>query len=276
MSKVMPVADEGSDRFQRGIRAEIGGAMYAERKGGEKPSVTTDGRSARAERTRQAVIEAHIALIRAGELKPTGAQIASRAGVSLRSLWGHFGDLETLFAATGAELMRRQDDAYEPIDPALPLDERIDAYCRQRAELLEYIAPFARSSEIRAPFSRELQRNRMRYLDRARYEIRALFADQLEGVDDAVRADIENLLGVSTTWPTWVSLRDVLRLSVPEAVEVMKRAVSALLMEASGAARQQTVARAAQEKAAMAVHRIAPQSRTAATMAPREQVVVPA
>ncbi|MGU3584244.1 TetR/AcrR family transcriptional regulator [Rhodococcus sp. C26F] len=250
--------------------------MYAERRDGEKPSVTTDGRSARAERTRQAVIEAHIALIRAGELKPTGAQIASRAGVSLRSLWGHFGDLETLFAATGAELMRRQDDAYEPIDPSLPLDDRIDAYCRQRAEMLEYIAPFARSSEIRAPFSRELQRNRVRYLDRARYEIRALFSDQFEGVDGTVRTHIENLLGVSTTWPTWVSLRDVLRLPVPEAVEVMKRSVSALLAEASGAGRQQAVARAAQEKAVVAPHRRAQQSRPVPAMTPREQVVVPA
>ena len=250
--------------------------MYAERRDGEQSSITTDGRSARAERTRQAVIEAHIALIRAGELKPTGAQIASRAGVSLRSLWGHFGDLETLFAATGAELLRRQDDAYEPIDPSLPLDERIDAYCRQRAELLEFIAPFARSSEIRAPFSRELQRNRMRYLDRARYEIRALFAEQFEGVDDTVRLHIENLLSVSTTWPMWMSLRDVLRLSVPEAVEAMKRSVSALLAEASRADRQQVAARAGKEKAVVVSRRTVPQPQLPAAMIPREQMVVPA
>jgi AcrR family transcriptional regulator len=207
--------------------------MYAYRmEPGAQPSGVIDGRSARAERTRRAVIEAHIALIRAGELKPTGAQIAERAGVSLRSLWGHFGDLETLFAATGAELLRRQDDAYEPVDPSRPLDERIDAYCRLRAEHLEFIAPFARSSEIRAPFSRELQRNRLRYLERAVVESRVLFAREFEGVDCAVPRQIENSIGIATTWPMWVSLRDVLRLSVPEAVEVMKRAVSALLTEA--------------------------------------------
>lgn len=256
--------------------------MYAERRDGvEQAPVTTDGRSARAERTRQAVIEAHIALIRAGELKPTGAQVASRAGVSLRSLWGHFGDLETLFAATGAELMRRQDDAYEPIDPSLPLEERIDAYCRQRAELLEFIAPFARSSEIRAPFSRELQRNRLRYLERARYEIRALFGDRFEGVDDTVRVHVENLLGVSTTWPMWVSLRDVLRLSVPEAIEVMKRSVTALLAEASAAARSQPGTRVEQPPASgnatgsqeAASPPTVPIPRVGPAAAPREQFV---
>ncbi|MEE2031788.1 TetR/AcrR family transcriptional regulator [Rhodococcus chondri] len=196
------------------------------------PPTLIDGRSARAERTRQAVIEAHIGLIRAGELKPTGVQIASRAGVSLRSLWGHFGDLETLFAATGAELMRRHDDAAELVDPALPLDERIDVYCRLRAEALEFIAPFARSSEIRAPFSRELQRHRMRYFERAARDVQNLFAAEFDGVDDVVCSQIVQSMAIATTWPMWVSLRDVLRLPVPDAVEVMKRTMSALVSEA--------------------------------------------
>lgn len=203
--------------------------------GARATPIVVDGRSARAERTRQAVIEAHITLIRAGELKPTGAQIAARAGVSLRSLWGHFGDLETLFAATGAELARRQDDAHEPIDADLPLDERIDRFCGQRAEALEYIAPFARSSELRAPFSRELQRNRMRYLERAFAEIDALFARELADLDEIARGQIMQSLAVVCTWPMWVSLRDVLHLSVGDAVGVMKRAVAALLREAVAA-----------------------------------------
>lgn len=208
---------------------------------GVRPRGHVDGRSARAERTRQAVIEAHLALIRGGELKPTGAQIAARAGVSLRSLWGHFGDLEKLFEATGAELLRRQDDAYEPIDPSLPLAVRIDAYCRQRAEMLEYIAPFARSSEVRAPFSRELQHNRLRYFERAAFEARVLFAREFDGVGSELRCQIESSLAIATTWPMWVSLRDVLRLPVPDAVEVMKRAVKALIAEAMAARRPAAV-----------------------------------
>lgn len=188
-----------------------------------------DGRVARAERTRRAVVEAHISLISAGELTPTGAQIADRAGVSLRSLWGNFNDLETLFAATGAEVMRRQDAMIASIDADLPLDERLEEYCRQRARILEFIAPFARSSEIRAPFSRELQRNRVRYLHGVRSEIEALFAGELTGLDVADRREVLQALGITVTWPTWVSLRDVMRLSIPEATAVMTRMVAALL-----------------------------------------------
>jgi AcrR family transcriptional regulator len=188
-----------------------------------------DGRAARGERTRRAIVDAHISLIRAGELTPTGAQIADRAGVSLRSLWGNFNDIETLFAATGAEVLDRQNAMLVPIDADLPLDERLEAYCRQRAEILEFIAPFARSSEIRAPFSRELQRNRVRYLHSVRVEAEALFASELARLDDAGRREVVQALGIIVTWPTWVSLRDVMRLPIPEATAVMTRMIAALL-----------------------------------------------
>lgn len=193
----------------------------------------TDGRAARADRTRRAVVEAHLGLIRAGELKPTGAQIASRAGVSVRSLWGNFNDLESLFAASGAELARRQQSMIETIDPDLDLQERVDAYCGQHARVLEFVAPFARSSEIRAPYSRELQRNRSRYLRETTAEIEAVFGGELAGLDADSRRELVQALGIATTWPTWVSLRDVLKLSVPEATSVMTRMVGALLASAS-------------------------------------------
>jgi len=208
----------------REIGAPVDGAA---RQDDAPPAV--DGRQARAERTRRAIVEAHISLIGAGELSPTGAQIADRAGVSLRSLWGNFNDLETLFAATGAEVLRRQNTMIEPIDADLSLEERIETYCRQRARVLEFVAPFARSSELRAPFSRELQRNRVRYLRGVSSEIEALFARELAGGDVPRRGEVLQALGIAVTWPTWVSLRDVSRLSIHEATSVMTRMVTALL-----------------------------------------------
>jgi len=232
------VIDNRIDDGTRGMAMD-GGAVRAE--GVEKDlraasaftgAIAGDGRSARGERTRRAVIDAHISLIQSGELKPTGAQVAARAGVSLRSLWGHFGDLETLFAATGSEIMRRQGEAHVPVDPDLPFDDRIERFCRQRAERLEFVAPFARSSEIRAPFSRELQRYRFRYFESAVTEAEILFSRELAGLDDGARSEILQSVGVCTTWPMWVSLRDVLHLQVPAATAVMTRAVSALLRDA--------------------------------------------
>ena len=105
------------------------------------PPQRVDGRTARSERTRNAIVDAHVSLITDGDLRPTADRIAKLAGVSLRALWSHFADMEALFAASGQRILDRRDASYEPIPPDLPLAERINAYCRQRARLSELIAP---------------------------------------------------------------------------------------------------------------------------------------
>ncbi|MEE2032381.1 TetR/AcrR family transcriptional regulator [Rhodococcus chondri] len=193
---------------------------------------TSDGRTARAERTRRAVIDAHIALIEAGELKPTGAQIAEQAGVSLRALWVNFSDLETLFAATGAELLRRQDAMFVPVSPGLDLPERVGKFCVQRAKLLEFIAPYARAAALREPFSRELRTNRMRHIERVTDEVEILFARELAPLPSARRTQAVQALGIASTWASWAVLRDEYNLAVADATVVMRQTVAALLAAA--------------------------------------------
>src|SRR3954471_17905287 len=79
-----------------------------------------DGRTLRGERTRRAIVDAHLALLEEGDLKPTAERIAERAGVSLRALWTNFKDMEGLFAAAGERLMERQRAEDRPIEPGPP------------------------------------------------------------------------------------------------------------------------------------------------------------
>ena len=125
-------------------------------------------------------MDAHVSLIAEGDLRPTADRIAKLAGVSLRALWSHFADMEALFAASGQRVLERRDASYEPISADLPLAERIDAYCQQRARLLEQIAPAARAAALKEPFSPALQRYRKLHVDRVRDELRALFAAEIE------------------------------------------------------------------------------------------------
>lgn len=187
-----------------------------------------DGRTARAERTRAAIVEAHLALISEGDLRPTGERIAERAGVSLRTLWTNFKDMETLFEASGERLLQQQDAAYRPISPELPLARRVDAYCRQRARLLQLIAPSARAAQMREPVSAQLHRNRLKHIDRVRTEVLELFAFELEQAG-AGRDDLVNALVAASMWPAWSMLRDGLGLGVDRARAVMTRTVLALL-----------------------------------------------
>lgn len=188
-----------------------------------------DGRNARAERTRAAIVEAHLALISEGDLRPTGERIAERAGISLRTLWTNFKDMETLFEASGEEVLRQQEAAHRPIPPSLPLAKRVDAYCRQRARLLQLLAPSARAAQMREPVSPQLHRNRLKHNEWVRAEIEELFAPELERAG-AGREQLVHALMVASMWSAWSMLRDGLGLGVDQARAVMTRSVSALLL----------------------------------------------
>jgi AcrR family transcriptional regulator len=183
-----------------------------------------DGRTARSERTRNAIVDAHVQLILQGDLRPTADRIAKIAGVSLRALWSHFADMEALFAASGQRILDQRDAAFEPIPTDLPLPKRIQAFCHQRARLLEQIAPAAKASALKEPFSPALQSYRRIHVDRVRDELKILFAAELNGDTELLTA----LTGVST-WPTWGTWRDAMGLSVDAARAALSRTVTAML-----------------------------------------------
>jgi AcrR family transcriptional regulator len=186
-----------------------------------------DGRTARSERTRTAIVDAHLQLIGEGDLRPTADRIAKVAGVSLRALWSHFSDMEALFAASGQRVLTQRDAAYQPVSPSLPLPERIEAYCAQRARMLEEIAPTAKASAVKEPFSPTLQSYRRAHTERVIDEVKILFAEELAGDENRLAALAAASL--SSAWGTW---RDAMGLSPDAAQAAMTAAVTALLTHA--------------------------------------------
>lgn len=190
-----------------------------------------DGRAARAERTRKVIVEAHLALIDEGDLKPTGERIAERAGVSLRTLWTNFKDMETLFAATGQRVTEREEALFRRISPELPLARRIAEFCAQRARMLEMLAPSARASALREPFSPQLKLNRLGHIARVRTEIENVFAQELAHARKG-REQLLDALTVASTWSAWSMMRDAMGLDVQTAQAIMARTLGALLVDA--------------------------------------------
>ncbi|AGL20905.1 TetR/AcrR family transcriptional regulator [Actinoplanes sp. N902-109] len=189
-----------------------------------RPAQRIDGRTARAERTRAAIVEAHVTLIRDGDLRPTADRIAKQAGVSLRALWSHFADMEALFAASGRLILEQRDAAHEQIPAGLPLAQRIEAYCRQRARLLEQIAPAAKASSLKEPFSPALQAYRRNHVQRVRDELQTLFAEEI-GADE----QLLDALTAASMWPSWGTLRDAMGLDPEAARAALTRTITALL-----------------------------------------------
>ena len=80
-----------------------------------------DGRTVRAERTREALVGALLALLNEGRVRPTASEIAERAGVSERSVFQHFRDREALFEAVAREQYERVVPTIRPVDASLSL-----------------------------------------------------------------------------------------------------------------------------------------------------------
>jgi AcrR family transcriptional regulator len=170
-----------------------------------------------------------LSLIREGDLRPTAAQVAEEAGVSLRSVFQHFEDMESLYSAVADAQMERFAHflPQEAVDGPLP--GRVKTFVDRRADLLEIVTPVRRAALLQEPFS-EVLAARLRWAhDMARGELERTFGPELSSAPAAQRAELLFALDVATNWSAWDTLRRMNDLTVQESKGVMKRTILALL-----------------------------------------------
>jgi TetR/AcrR family transcriptional regulator of autoinduction and epiphytic fitness len=195
----------------------------------EAASKQRDGRTVRAERTRQALVDALLGLLDEGVLSPTAAAIAERAGVSERSLFQHFPDREALFEAVALQQYERIWRTLRPVDASLPLGERIDRFTRQRARHYEQIAGVRRAAHLIEHESPSVAgwlatARRAKAADAER-----VFHRELDAVPADEREPVRAALVAVCAWPAWDSWRSHQRLGVGRARAAMAAAIEALL-----------------------------------------------
>ena len=194
-------------------------------------TVQLDGRLARSARSRAAVVDALLDLLQQGDLQPTAARVAARAGVSLRLVFQHFADLEALYA----EAADRQTERLRPALSALPASgtfaRRLQTFVAHRSRTLETITPIRRAALLRAPFSPVLAARLQHARAAARAQLAAAFQPELNGRPAAVRRELLAALAVATGFSTWEALRRHQGLAVNQARNIMARLVRALLKE---------------------------------------------
>jgi TetR/AcrR family transcriptional regulator, regulator of autoinduction and epiphytic fitness len=106
-----------------------------------------DGRTARRQRNKDAVLDALIALANEGDHEPPIERIADRAGVSYRSVYRYFDDRTDLMLSAIARVMGDLWPIFD-IDHLGdgPLDERIDRLIAIRLDAYRRLAPVTRSA----------------------------------------------------------------------------------------------------------------------------------
>jgi AcrR family transcriptional regulator len=188
-----------------------------------------DGRTVRAERTRQALVDALFALLEDGELRPTAERIAQRAGVSERSVFQHFPDREALLEAVARQEYERVVTALEPVDASRPLGERIDAFVVQRTRLLERISPVRRAALLIEHESDVVAGWLTTARQGAAADVERVFRRELERAESGERAVLLAALVSATSWPVWEGYRVHQRLGAERARAAMRRTIAALL-----------------------------------------------
>ena len=190
-----------------------------------------DGRSARSDRTHSALLEAMLALLDEGDLKPTAAAIAARAGVSERTLFQHFPDREALFQGAALAQAERIGALVEELPgPETPVAERVRAFVAQRALMLERVSTVRRAALQMEPWSETVASWLRATRSGAAAEIEHVFSPELDGRRAAERAELLAALVAAAAWPTWESLRAHQGLPEARAEAAMRRMVGALLV----------------------------------------------
>ncbi len=193
-----------------------------------KPS-RIDGRRLRSERTKQLIMEAFLALLRESSTMPTAAQIAERAGYSVRSIFERFPDLDALRVAT-VDYSLAQSAA---LAPARNVDgdrqTRIRSQVETRAGTCERGIALWRVFLFNVEESEELKLRlriaRQRTIDR--FEI--MYRPELSTLPDVERKYMLIALEALTDMESWARMREFFGLSFADACAVWIHAIDRML-----------------------------------------------
>ena len=188
-----------------------------------------DGRRLRSERTRQLIIEAYLSLLRDSSQVPTSAQIADRAGYSVRSVFERFPDLMSLRIAATDYAFAQGTASAQLRDLEADRATRIRSQVETRARTCEAWLPMWRALNANQGDSDEL-RSRIRLareLILRRLEL--MYQPELSTLAEPQRRYTLIALEALTDFESWGRMRENYGLTIEEAREVWMRTIDRLL-----------------------------------------------
>ncbi len=189
------------------------------------PSASDDGRVRRGQRSRETIVAALFELISDGVPRPTAQQVAECARVNIRTVFRHFSEMESLYAALDARLRDEVREVLEREPPEGGLELRAVALVRQHCQVFEKIAPFKRSSNSKRWGSEFLTEAHRELVREIRRRLR-LWLPELQDLSSESRNAIELLM----SFEAWDRLRSDQGLGRSAVRATLERAVAAVLV----------------------------------------------
>ena len=192
-----------------------------------------DGRRLRAARNYEAVVGAVLDIVRECPPKvvylPIAAEVAARAGVSERTVFRHFADLDALFVAAASRIWPTQEIYVRPRPSDPDLADRIAALVRLRSKLYEEIAPVRRVAIYLSQTHPLVVEQLARAYAAARAQVADVFAPELSRLDARRRLLILDALDLATSWSSWDTLRTLQGCSVHRTRKIVTEVMTDLL-----------------------------------------------
>lgn len=190
-----------------------------------------DGRRLRSERTRQLIVEAYLALLLEQRRMPTAAEIADRAGYSVRSIFERFSDLDALsLTAADYAIALGQADAVAR-DTEGDRAARIRSHVRTRAQACEKWLPLWRMLTAK-PVQEQVTDLRLRVLAVRRgnvERVELMYQPELATLDPPAREALVMALVTLTSFESWGALREDFGVSWDSALDVWVSAIDRML-----------------------------------------------
>ena len=188
-----------------------------------------DGRRLRSERTRRLIVEAYMALVRENAQMPTAAQIAGRAGYSVRSIFERFPDLTALRVAVTDHAIAEARAHAVLRDLDAPRTTRIRSQVEQRAQTCERWLPLWRVLSTDASQSPDLQQRITVIRQLALMRMEMMFKSELSAMVDSDRRKTMLALEALTDFESWARMRELHGLSFEEACSLWMRVIDRML-----------------------------------------------
>ncbi len=196
-----------------------------------------DGRRLRSERTKQLIIEAFLALVRENPSTPmpTAAQIAERAGYSVRSIFERFPDLKKLRAAAADYQLAQAAALAPPRNVDGNRATRIRAQVETRAGTCERGVALWRVLLFSADQDVELQPRIRMARERTIERLELMYRPELSVLPEHERRHLLIALEAITDIESWARMRELHGLSFEQACGVWIRAIDRMLPPTPGA-----------------------------------------
>ena len=186
-----------------------------------------DGRNRRAAETRRKIIEAAKVMIAETSTAPTVVAVARRADVSVRSVFQHFGDVESLFVtvldAIGQDIVVPQQAS-----DSRPLAARVASVVQGLADVFDKIVPLRVAAGQFVDHPALIERGNAFKLELRKSTFEA-FAPEFANLDEQAREELADAIGAALSLDAWIVLRRRDGLSFDRAAAVWRMTLEALL-----------------------------------------------